>query len=444
MTAFAAARPGLFVRLLLALAALGLLSSCGSGAVSAPTTPPTATALAIAPSTATLYADSPFTFLVTGGTGTYLITSSDQLAVPISGTLTGNALTVIPGPVSVDTPVTLSVRDTGTATPISATLTVKPRTVSNVVTVTPSASQSAACGTSVCAGGDAEVRVQLSQSGLPLANRTVRFDVVSGEFRIITSAPGAPEILSVSGTTTSDQSGVASMRVRVLSDALSQTGLLQVTDLSSGFTQRASFSIAPSSNAPLNAQPATITFQGVAANTCASGISADVIVFGGRPPYQISQPGSFNVSPTVVTSSGGRFTITAIGQCSAGSAIAVVDSSGATASVTASNALSAVTPPDPVEPAFEVSPRTVTLNSCQAVGNFALTGGEGTYFAASGNTAVNLVVTGSVASAQRAAGSGTLIPTPPATTVTVVGTLSDGKTPKTVNIILSGPGLGPC
>ena len=154
--------------------------------------------------------------------------------------------------------------------------------------------------------------------------------------------------------------------------------------MSSGFTQRTAITIAPSSNAPLNAQPSTINFQGVTANTCANGISADVIVFGGRPPYQISQPGSFSVNPTLITNSGGRFTVTAIGQCSSASAIAVVDSNGATVSVTASNILSAVQPADPPPAPFAVSATTVTLNSCSAVGNVGLTGGSGTYFGASG------------------------------------------------------------
>ncbi|MEP7261932.1 MAG: hypothetical protein ABI669_12055 [Usitatibacter sp.] len=457
MIASFAARPGLFARFFFALAALAFLSSCGSGAVSGPPAVGSAT-LAISPANATLFAESPFTFLVTGGTGVYLVTTSNQVALPAVGTLTGNTLIVIPGPVSVDTPVTIEVRDTGIATPISTTVTVKPRTVSNAVTVIPSASQSAACGTSVCAGGDAEVRVQLQQTGLPLANRAVRFDVVSGEFRLITSAPGATEVLSISGTATSDQSGVASIRVRVLPDALSQTALLQVTDISSGFTQRASFSIAPSSNAPLNAQPSTITFQGVTANTCASGISADVIVFGGRPPYQISQPGSFAVSPTIVPSSGGRFTITAIGQCSASSAIAIVDANGATVGVTASNTLSDVTPADPVDPPFTVSTRSVVLATCNTIGNIALTGGSGTYFGASGNSAVTVTVTGSVASIFRTSLSG---PIPPATTpgatdttpATVVVTFSDGQTGQNVNVSLTGSravpggdgtGLGRC
>src|SRR5206468_7535006 len=97
--------------------------------------------------------------------------------------------------------------------------------------------------------GDAEVRVTLTQNGVPLAGRPVRFDVVSGDVRIITSPAGSPETLGTSGTTTTDSSGTARMRVRVLTDAPAQTALIQVTDLSSGFVQTASISIAPSSNA---------------------------------------------------------------------------------------------------------------------------------------------------------------------------------------------------
>ncbi len=191
----------------------------------------------------------------------------------------------------------------------------KPRTVSNVLTITPSASQSAACGSAICSGGDAEVKAVLSQAGTPLVGRPVQFDVVSGDVRIITSAPGLPETLALTGTTTTDSTGTASMRIRVLASATSQTALLQVTDVASGFTQRASVTIAPSSNAPLNAQPDTIVFQGRDAGTCADrDLRPTVIVFGGRPPYLISQPGSFAVSPTVVADNGGTFTVRATGR----------------------------------------------------------------------------------------------------------------------------------
>jgi hypothetical protein len=382
-----------------------LLGSC-SGAVGGPANA-TGGPITISPDTATLYSDLPTTFVITGGNGSYIVTSSDQQAVPVVGTTTSGAFTVVPNEVATDTPVTLTVRDTGTSAPATASLTVKPRTVSNVVTVTPSASQSAACGTAICSGGDAEVKVVLAQAGVPLVGRQVRFDVVSGDIRIITSAPGAPEVDSLSGTTTTDNTGSASMRVRVSSDATSQTALLQVTDVSSGFTQRVAVTIAPSSNAPLNAQPSAILFQGTTAGTCASNLSADVIVFGGRPPYLVSQPGSFQVSPIVVPASGGRFTVTANGQCTAGSQIAIVDQNGATVSVTASNKLSDLPTPTPTPPTppFTASPPNVELTSCSSVGIESLSGGTGNYFGTSNNSDVIVTVNGNIGSITLKSGS---------------------------------------
>lgn len=423
-------------RLALALVALAGIASCGSGAVSGP--PATGTPLSISPSTATLFSDQPTIFLITGGTGTYFVTSSDQAAVPVVTTFTGNSITVVPNPVVAETPVTLTVRDTGTATPVTASLTVKPRTLSNVVTVTPSASQSVACGNAICAGGDAEVKVTLSQGGAPIAGRDVRFDVISGDFGIITSAPGLPESTSLSGFTTTDATGTARIRIRVQSNASAQTGLLQITDLLTGAVQRTGIPIAPSSNAPLNAQPNTIVFQGVAANTCASGISADVIVFGGRPPYSISQPGSFQVSPTLVTSNPGRFTVTAIGFCSAGSQIAVVDTNGATVTVTASNTISSVpAPPAPTPVTFTVSPSSVTLTNCDDVANVAITGGSGSYFAASGNSQVTASVPGNTGVIRRLKNA--TPPGPRTAPASVDVTFSDGITSRVVNVSVTGP-----
>src|SRR6185312_6798891 len=75
--------------------------------------------------------------------------------------------------------------------------------------------QSAACGTAVCSGGDAEVKATLSQAGVPLTGRTVRFDIVSGDVGIITSAPGLPETTGTTATATTDSTGTARIRIRV-------------------------------------------------------------------------------------------------------------------------------------------------------------------------------------------------------------------------------------
>jgi hypothetical protein len=378
-----------------ALAALAslVLGACGSGAVSAPPATVTPGPITITPSTATLFADLPATFIVTGGNGSFLVATSDQQALPAAPTFTGNTLTLVPNQVAVDTPVTLTVRDTGSTTPATAAITVKPRTVSNVVTVTPSASQSAACGAAICSGGDAEVKVVLSQGGVPLVGRTVQFDVVSGDVRIITSAAGVPEADELSGTTTTDSSGTARIRIRVDASATSQTALLRATDVSSGSSQTVSIAIAPGSNAPLNAQPSTVNFTGSTATSCASGITASVIVFGGRPPYTLSSPGAFTVTPPVLTASGSTFTIGATGQCSSASPIAIVDANGASVTVTASNALGTGV----ALPAFVVAPSTVTFTGCPQEASVVLAGGTGSYFASDDpSTTSNTLVTTSI------------------------------------------------
>jgi len=425
-------------RAVLCVSMIAGLASCGSGAVSAPPAVVTPGPISITPSEATLYSDLPTTFIVSGGNGTYLVSSSNQAIVASVGPFTGNSFTVVPSPVASDTPITLSVRDTSTTAPASAALTVKPRTVDNAVTVTPTASQPAACGTAICSGGDAEVKVTMSQAGIPLRGRLVRFEVVSGDIRVIISPAGVPETLSISGTTTSDDTGTARMRIRVLADAPAQTAILQVTDTSTGFVQRTSVTIAPSSNAPLNAQPTTISFRGNLNGVCPTGLRADVIVFGGRPPYSISQPGTFDISPTLVTQNGGRFSVITKGQCSEGSPIAVVDSNGASVIVTAS----ATTPifiTAPVQPALAVAPTTVTLDSCNTIATVTVAGGVGPpYLANSAHSSVKAVVDGNSVFISR------VVPSPAIGTTSVGVSVSDGTSVKDVTVNLIGAGATGC
>ena len=413
--------------------AASLLASCGSGAVSnSNATAAGSGPVSISPATATLYSEMPTTFALSGGSGSYLVASSNQSVVPVASNIRINSFTVVPADVASDTPVMLSVRDANNAASASATatLTVKARTISSVVTITPSSTQAAACGTAICSGGDAEVQAVLSQAGLPLANRDVSFDVVSGDVRIITSAPGAPEVDSLSGTATTDATGTARMRIRVLASATSQTALLRITDLASGFSQTASVTISPASSAPLGAQPTTIAFTGPDASSCASGVAADVIVFGGRPPYSISNPGAFGVFPTIVASSGGRFTVTASGQCSTGSPIAVVDANGASLTVTATNSLGTVTPPP-----FVAAPSAVTFTGCGQQAGVALAGGTGNYYAsAPSGDPLNVQVSGNL---------GTIILNKPATPFPappfdLQAGFSDGRTVQSVTVHVLG------
>lgn len=380
-----------------------------------------------------MYSGLPTTFILSGGTGSYIVTSSNQAILPISGGVTGGSVTLVPNPVTADTPVTLTARDTGSAAPVTATVTVRPGTVNNTVTITPSATQSSACGAAICSGGDAEVRVTLSQGNIPLAARGVSFQVVSGDFRIIVSGFGVtPEVLAPSADTLTDEQGVARMRIRVLTEALAQTALIQVTDLGTGAFQRRSFTISQSGNATLAAIPNQISFTGPNNLSCASGLGADVVVFGGRPPYQITQPGSVaSVIPSVVTASGGRFTVTANGGCADNASIGIVDSVGATASVTVSNKLGTAE----VIPALLVTPTAVTLSSCTETAGVVVAGGTGQFSAASGSGALRTTVSGSNVSISRGSPSTAPGITSPQTLQVFV---SDGRTSQAVTVTLQG------
>jgi hypothetical protein len=398
-----------------------LLASC-SGSVSGPAT--TTGALAISPTTATAYSDVPATFVVTGGAAPYFVSSSDQTALPVPKTLNSNHLTVIPGTVGADRSVTLNVTDAASSTTATATVTVRPRTVSNVVSITPSATT---CGpTSICAGGDAVVAVTLTQNGVPLPGRAVRFDLVSGDLRFITSAPGLPESLSTTAIVTTDGNGIASIRVRALDGAPTQTALISITDTTNGASVQTAVGIVGVANPTLSAQPATIAFQGSGPNTCSNGASATVIITGGKAPYTISQSPAFVVSPQLVTSSPGQFTITSNGTCTAGSTIAIVDANGAATSVTATNSVSttALTP-------VKAAPSTVTLVTCNQVAQVALTGGSGQYFAASGSDLIDAQVNGNFGFIRRTrtAANGT---------AAVTAAFSDGQSSDTVTVNLAG------
>ncbi|HYC35777.1 MAG TPA: hypothetical protein VEC19_05100 [Usitatibacter sp.] len=427
--------PASLCRFLLVAATLAGLTAC-SGGVTDPASTPAPGPLTITPSTATLYSELPTTFIISGGTPPYIITSSDQAAIPVVGTTSGSTITIVPNPVAADTTATLTVDDSGTATPVTAALTVRPRTINNVVTVTPSAAQPAACGTAVCAGGDAEVSARLVQNGVPLANRQVRFNVVSGDVRIITSPAGTAEVLSTTATTATDVTGTARVRVRVLNDAAAQTALLDITDLTSGFFQRAAVPIAPSSASPLNAQPSTISFTGPNQTSCATGISADVIVFGGRPPYQISQPGTVTIDRDSVSGSGGRFRVTANGQCVAGQSIAIVDSSGATTSVTVTNALGSAFSGSPLV----VTPESVTLASCNESATVILAGGQGgRYFGTAGSDLLEVAQASSTTfNIKRRAG------TNPGGATTAQAGFTDGQTSVSVTVTLTGQAAQGC
>lgn len=422
-----------------ALAGIGIVS-CGGGGVSGPPPVVDPSRITILPDTATLYSGVPTTFVISGGTGSYIVSSSNQIVLPVVGNVSGNSLTVSPNAVGADTAVTLTVRDTGTTPTATAALTVRPGIVSNEITVTATSTQGMSCAPAICSGGDAEVAVTLSQAGVPLSGRVVRFDAISGEYRFVTSASGsAIEILDTSVSAVTDQAGRARARIRVLAGAANQTALLQATDTSSGAFQRTSFAIAQATGTSPGffASPSSITFQGLRQEECAgTSISAIFYVFGGTPPYVVANTlSTLIVRPEIVTSSGSGFTVTPTGACigEPGAPIIIRDTAGRTTTVSVSNI-----PGTAVIPALSASPTTVNLSSCDATANIQVAGGRsGNYFVASGSDALVATISGSTVTVRRRSPSG------PAAAAGSIG-ISDGTSVVSVEVTISGAALGAC
>jgi hypothetical protein len=436
--------PGLadrLARLALAVASIATVTSCGSGAVSGPVPVVDPARITILPATATAFSGLPTTFVVSGGTGSYIVSSSNQAVIQVAGALAGSTFTIVPNPVLADTPVTLTVRDTGTAPVATAAVTVRPGTVSNNITITPTGSQASACTPALCSGGDALVSATLSQGGIPLPARGVRFEVITGDFRFVTtdSLTGI-ETLSSSVNVFTDETGKAQARIRATANAANQTALLQITDIGTGAFQRTSFVIAQSTGTSPGffTTPASVAFQGAFLNQCASGVAATVFVFGGVPPYTVSNTISgFFVTPNFISSSGGSYTVTATSTCvpAPGLPIIVSDSSGHTATTTVTNipGTQAVTP-------VTVAPSTVTLTSCTGSANVTVAGGTGgPYFASFGSDALQAVgfISGNTLTIQRN-------PTSPATPGPLSVGISDGRSVATVTVNLVGGGAGAC
>ena len=192
--------------------------------------------------------------------------------------------------------------------------------------------------------------------------------------------------------------------------------------------------VKPIAVAPLTVQPAALNFLGPTSTSCAYGLSGDVIIYGGKPPYVISQPPSFTVSAQVLTANPSTVRVTAIG-CAVGDTLAVIDSLGSTASVKLTNAVSTI-PAAPIS-LFTLTPDKVTLQGCYDVAYVALAGGAGTYFAATGpGSIVNASVAGKIGMVSRAAAD--------SAPSTVQVAFSDGNTAIPVTVTL-GPGAqGKC
>ena len=375
---------------LLAMATLLILGGCGggSGAPNNPfaPTPPTPGPVSVLPPAVTVYTNTPQTLTISGGTPPYQAFSSNNTALPLAQAVNGSTVVLLPGNVTANTVATVTIQDslgqTGTAT-----VTVSPAPIFNTLTITPARTT---CGANaICSGDTATAAVQvLGPGNVGVPNRQVKFDVVSGDYGIQTNNPAAP--LASTKTVVSDSNGNAQVILQATVNAPTQSAVLRATELTTGNSVTAVFTIVQSTNgsAILSITPTTATISGANKATCSAGFRTDYYIYGGTPPYNVSStfPQAVTLLNSVVTTSGGFFSAITNGTCVNPLVFTIVDSTGrqTTASLINQPGTADVpTPPTPPTPAsLVITPTSLTGTSCTGkTFQFLITGGTTPYSA---------------------------------------------------------------
>ena len=374
---------------LLALAGFALLGGCGggSGAPNNPfaPVPPPPTPVVILPAAATAFSHTPTVLTVEGGVPPYTVFSSNSAILPVAQPVTAGTVVLLPNNVVADTPVQITAQDSIGQT-ATVTVVVKAAPIFNTLTVTPN---SADCGVNaVCSGQTATAAVTVTgPGGAGIANRQVKFDVVTGAYAIQSNDPANPLVASL--TVVSDVNGVAQVILQAQAGVPTQPALLRATDITSGNQQTTQFTIVQTINgsAVLSIVPTKVVFTGIDSTQCTTGFRADFSIFGGKPPYQVvpsvSVPSIVTLVNVPVLTQGGSFSAITTGNCTDANGISLIvtDAQGLQTVATLVNQVGANAPPPPTPPSpLVLSPGAQTgvcSGSAQFV--FAVTGGSPPY-----------------------------------------------------------------
>lgn len=432
----------------LALTALLGLAGCGGGGTggTGQTSPSGNAPLVISPPSATVFSNLPVIISVTGGAAPFQLFSDNPAVIPASGTTSANGNFLIQANnVGATTTVTLTVRDAANRT-AAALITVQPATLLNNLSITPTvAAPGQGCTPAVCSGGDALATITVkSVTGALLLGQQVKFEVVQGDYTIQTGNVAQPSVSTL--TVTSDQNGVASVRLLAKTNAPTQVALIRATDLVTGDQVTASFTIAQFTNGAtiLSVLPTDATITGSDTATCSNGVSATYFIFGGTPPYRVvaAFPNTVTITGAPVTTNGGGFTVTSNGSCVIPLNIIITDATGRTVSVTFNNKVGTAAPAAPAPPPLVISPSSLTVapTSCTngqadgGSGQAIVTGGSGNNVVASSDATHLLATVGGTPSVVTAT-----LQNKPAPGATFTVTVSDGTRSATLGVT-----VGPC
>jgi hypothetical protein len=256
--------------------------------------PPLAGALVVTPTVLNVYSGTPARITVNNGVAPFQVFTSDAAVLPVLQAVSGSAINFTASTVSVDTVVTLTVRDAGGQS-VTVAVTVKPSPVLGVLSVTPTSNTT--CGgasaitldkAAICSGesGVASITVRTNNTSV-LPNRQIRFEVVQGAFNFLVDQAGV--VTAKTLTVTTDQNGKADVAMRMDSGVPSQAALIRATDLTSGNRVDGAFTIVQAVNgaAILSVIPPTYTGGGGFVQQCLS-FAGDYVIYGGTAPYTIT------------------------------------------------------------------------------------------------------------------------------------------------------------
>jgi len=366
---------------LVGLAGILTLAGCGGGSGSPNNPyvpPPVVPILTVQPANITAYSGVPTTVTITGGQGPFTVFSNDTAVLPVTPSVAGNTIVVLANQVTADTTVQLTVQDAfGNTKPV--TVSVKAAPILNALAFAPSGSD---CGTNLCSGQAGTATVTASgAAGVPLTNRTIRFDIVYGPIGIMTTNPATPVVQTL--TVVTDTKGVATVGVLAVANSPTQPAQLRATDVTSGNQQIANLTVVNSTVAvqsPLTVVPSTATITGAYLNVCSTGFRINYYIYGGTPPYSISStfPTSVTLVNNFVARSGGFFEAITNGACVDPLQFTIVDSAGKQTTASLINTPGTAAPPS--APALSIAPGAVAATSCSGkTFTFLPTGGTPPY-----------------------------------------------------------------
>ena len=348
---------------------------------------------AVLPAAVVVFSGVPTSVFVTGGVPPYFAFSSNPAVLPVTQPVAGAAVPLVATNVSVDTAVTLTIQDSANKT-ATAAITVRAAPLLNALTIKPNFAD---CVTSVnpnaiCSGqtGTATVTLQLPGGGAA-PGRQVRFDVVAGPYAIAATGSGA-SVPTV--TVTSDAGGNAQVIIRANVDAPTQPAQIRATDITSGQQVTGDFLIQQRTDGAtiLTVVPGEATITGAFVDDCSQGFRVDYFIYGGTPPYRVTQAfptassviGTSGVAGTsaIVNAAGGLFEAVTNGTCVNPQTFSILDATGRQTTAQLFNLPGTETRPVATPPPdLAIVPGAITYDCAVGARNvdFIITGGTPPY-----------------------------------------------------------------